>query len=118
MLSSSVSARDSNRCVLEVFALIWLGSTPLAFAADAGATARLSQRWDRLAGAGERLVSRELFWFAEVALENRSHAAEIEQAYAWAEEMQLHTEHFDKLAHKLPQKLLVTKAELEKRLGT
>ncbi len=88
MLSSSVSARDSNRCVLEVFALIWLGSTPLAFAADAGATARLSQRWDRLAGAGERLVSRELFWFAEVALENRSHAAEIEQAYAWAEEMQ------------------------------
>jgi len=37
---------------------------------------------------------------------------------AWAEEMQLHTEHFDKLAHKLPQKLLVTKAELEKRLGT
>ena len=37
---------------------------------------------------------------------------------AWAEEMQLHTEHFDKLAHKLPQELLVTKAELEKRLGT
>ncbi|MCA1069592.1 Phosphoenolpyruvate carboxykinase [GTP] len=37
---------------------------------------------------------------------------------AWAEEMQLHTEHFDKLAHRLPQELLVTKAELEKRLGT
>jgi len=37
---------------------------------------------------------------------------------AWAEEMQLHTEHFEKLAHKLPQELLVTKAELEKRLGT
>lgn len=37
---------------------------------------------------------------------------------AWTEEMQLHTEHFDKLAHKLPQELLVTKAELEKRLGT
>lgn len=36
---------------------------------------------------------------------------------AWAEEMQLHTEHFDKLAHKLPQELLVTKAELEKRLA-
>lgn len=36
---------------------------------------------------------------------------------AWAEEIQLHTEHFDKLAHKLPQELLVTKAELEKRLA-
>ena len=32
--------------------------------------------------------------------------------------MQLHTEHFDKLAHKLPQELLLTKAELEKRLWT
>jgi phosphoenolpyruvate carboxykinase (GTP) len=36
---------------------------------------------------------------------------------AWSEEMQLHAEHFDKLAHKLPQELLVTKAELEKRLA-
>ena len=36
---------------------------------------------------------------------------------AWAEEMQLHTEHFDKLAHKLPQELLATKTALEKRLA-
>jgi phosphoenolpyruvate carboxykinase (GTP) len=36
--------------------------------------------------------------------------------HAWAEEMKLHTEHFDKLAHKLPKELLVTKEKLEQRL--
>jgi len=57
-------------------------------ASDPAVSDSLSLRWQRLANAGERLVSRELFWFAEAALENGSHAAEIEQAYAWAEEMQ------------------------------
>ncbi|WP_367066983.1 phosphoenolpyruvate carboxykinase (GTP) [Oryzisolibacter sp. LB2S] len=36
---------------------------------------------------------------------------------AWAEELKLHAEHFDKLAQGLPQELLATKAELEKRLA-
>ncbi|WP_027014376.1 phosphoenolpyruvate carboxykinase (GTP) [Comamonas composti] len=36
---------------------------------------------------------------------------------AWTEEMKLHSEHFDKLAYKLPQEMLATKAELEKRLA-
>ncbi|BCN36793.1 phosphoenolpyruvate carboxykinase [GTP] [Alicycliphilus denitrificans] len=36
---------------------------------------------------------------------------------AWAEELKLHTEHFDKLAHRLPQELLAIKAALEKRLA-
>ena len=36
---------------------------------------------------------------------------------AWAEEMKLHGEHFDKLAYNLPKALLDTKAELEKRLA-
>ena len=36
---------------------------------------------------------------------------------AWAEELKLHTEHFDKLAYHLPQELLATKAALEKRLA-
>ncbi|MBS0293009.1 MAG: phosphoenolpyruvate carboxykinase (GTP) [Proteobacteria bacterium] len=36
---------------------------------------------------------------------------------AWAEELKLHTEHFDKLAYHLPQELLATKAALERRLA-
>ena len=36
---------------------------------------------------------------------------------AWAEELKLHTEHFDKLAYHLPQELLASKAALEKRLA-
>ncbi|MBF6631646.1 MAG: phosphoenolpyruvate carboxykinase (GTP) [Comamonas sp.] len=36
---------------------------------------------------------------------------------AWAEEMQLHTTHFAQLASGMPQALLDTKAELEKRLA-
>jgi phosphoenolpyruvate carboxykinase (GTP) len=36
---------------------------------------------------------------------------------AWAEEMKLHGEHFDKLAYNLPKAMLDTKAELEKRLS-
>ena len=36
---------------------------------------------------------------------------------AWAEELKLHSEHFDKLAYHLPQELLATKAALEKRLA-
>ncbi len=87
-LPELVTGRFIDRCTLTLLALVWLGSTSLALAADAGATARLSQRWTRLAGAGDRLVSRELFWFAESALRNGSHATEIEQAFAWAEEMQ------------------------------
>jgi phosphoenolpyruvate carboxykinase (GTP) len=35
---------------------------------------------------------------------------------AWAEEMKLHGEHFDKLAYNLPKELLAAKAELEERL--
>jgi len=40
----------------------------------------------------------------------------IDQA-AWADELQLHTAHFEKLAYHLPQALLDTKAALEKRLA-
>ena len=40
----------------------------------------------------------------------------IEKA-AWAEELKLHAEHFDKLAYHLPQELLATKAQLEERLA-
>ena len=36
---------------------------------------------------------------------------------AWAEEMKLHGEHFDKLAYHLPKALLDTKARLEERLS-
>ena len=36
---------------------------------------------------------------------------------AWAEEMKLHGEHFDKLAYNLPKALLDTKAKLEERLS-
>lgn len=36
---------------------------------------------------------------------------------AWAEELKLHTTHFDQLAYHLPQELLETKAALEKRLA-
>lgn len=36
---------------------------------------------------------------------------------AWAEEMQLHTAHFDQLAYNLPQQLLATKKALEERLA-
>jgi len=36
---------------------------------------------------------------------------------AWAEELKLHTAHFDQLAYHLPQELLETKAALEKRLA-
>ena len=36
---------------------------------------------------------------------------------AWAEEMKLHDEHFDKLAHKLPKELLAAKEKLEQRLA-
>ena len=36
---------------------------------------------------------------------------------AWAEEMKLHGEHFDKLAYNLPKALLTTKAKLEERLA-
>ena len=35
---------------------------------------------------------------------------------AWAEEMKLHGEHFDKLAYNLPKAMLDTKAKLEERL--
>ncbi len=37
---------------------------------------------------------------------------------AWNEELKLHKELFDKLAHHLPQELVDTKAELEKRLAS
>ncbi|MDR6213461.1 phosphoenolpyruvate carboxykinase (GTP) [Paracidovorax wautersii] len=36
---------------------------------------------------------------------------------AWAEELKLHTTHFDQLAYHLPKELLETKAALEKRLA-
>ena len=36
---------------------------------------------------------------------------------AWAEEFKLHTAHFEQLAYHLPQALLDTKAQLEKRLA-
>ncbi|MFD2753514.1 phosphoenolpyruvate carboxykinase (GTP) [Comamonas terrae] len=36
---------------------------------------------------------------------------------AWAEEMKLHGEHFDKLAYNLPKALLDTKAKLQERLA-
>jgi phosphoenolpyruvate carboxykinase (GTP) len=35
---------------------------------------------------------------------------------AWVEEMKLHSEHFDMLAHKLPKELLAAKGKLEERL--
>ena len=35
----------------------------------------------------------------------------------WADELALHTEHFDKLSYHLPQELLATKAALEQRLA-
>jgi phosphoenolpyruvate carboxykinase (GTP) len=37
---------------------------------------------------------------------------------AWTEELKLHTELFEKLAYHLPQELVATKAELEKRLAS
>jgi phosphoenolpyruvate carboxykinase (GTP) len=37
---------------------------------------------------------------------------------AWNEELKLHTELFEKLAYHLPQELVATKAELEKRLAS
>jgi phosphoenolpyruvate carboxykinase (GTP) len=37
---------------------------------------------------------------------------------AWNEELKLHTELFEKLAYHLPQELVTTKAELEKRLAS
>jgi phosphoenolpyruvate carboxykinase (GTP) len=40
----------------------------------------------------------------------------IDQA-AWADELKLHTEHFDKLAYHLPQELLSTKDKLQQRLA-
>jgi len=40
----------------------------------------------------------------------------IDQA-AWADELKLHAEHFDKLAYHLPPELLATKAALQQRLG-
>jgi len=40
----------------------------------------------------------------------------IDQA-AWADELKLHAEHFDKLSYHLPQELLATKAALQQRLG-
>ncbi|MBC8871176.1 MAG: hypothetical protein H8E44_17250 [Planctomycetes bacterium] len=79
-----------RRWISAVFFLTCLGTLQASLASDPAVSDSLSQRWQRLANAGERLVSRELFWFAEAALENGSHAAEIEQAYAWAEEMQDH----------------------------
>jgi len=36
---------------------------------------------------------------------------------AWREELKLHSELFDKLAYRLPQELVATKAQLEKRLA-
>ncbi|MBP7545056.1 MAG: phosphoenolpyruvate carboxykinase (GTP), partial [Acidovorax sp.] len=36
---------------------------------------------------------------------------------AWADELVLHTTHFEQLAQGLPQELLATKAALEKRLA-
>jgi phosphoenolpyruvate carboxykinase (GTP) len=36
---------------------------------------------------------------------------------AWREELKLHTELFDKLAYRLPQELVATKQQLEKRLA-
>ena len=38
--------------------------------------------------------------------------------HAWTEELKLHTELFEKLAYHLPQELVATKAELEKRLAS
>jgi phosphoenolpyruvate carboxykinase (GTP) len=35
---------------------------------------------------------------------------------AWTEELKLHTELFQQLAHHLPQELAATKAQIEKRL--
>ena len=37
---------------------------------------------------------------------------------AWREELKLHDEHFAKLATRLPQELLATRADIEARLGT
>lgn len=36
---------------------------------------------------------------------------------AWADELKLHTAHFDQLAHHLPAQMLATKAQLEERLN-
>jgi phosphoenolpyruvate carboxykinase (GTP) len=36
---------------------------------------------------------------------------------AWREELKLHSELFDKLAYRLPQELVATKQQLEKRLA-
>jgi phosphoenolpyruvate carboxykinase (GTP) len=36
---------------------------------------------------------------------------------AWRAELKLHAELFDKLAYRLPQELVATKEQLEKRLG-
>ncbi len=87
LIRTANNSLPSHRMVL-VCALTWISviSPVTAFAADK--TASLSRRWQRLSLAGDRLVSRELFSFADAALRGNSHRREIEQAYAWAEEMQ------------------------------
>ncbi|WP_404301119.1 phosphoenolpyruvate carboxykinase (GTP) [Alicycliphilus denitrificans] len=59
----------------------------------------------------------EINWTGlEFSAEQFVNVTSIDQA-AWAEELKLHTAHFEQLAQGLPQELLATKALLEKRLA-
>ena len=48
----------------------------------------LDRWWQKLEGAGPKLVSRELFYFARAALDAGSHGREVERAFALADELQ------------------------------
>ncbi len=72
----------ARRGIFVALTLLSMTNTlPLATlsAAEPGTTVRLARQWQRLANAGDRLVSRELFWFTDTALAAKSHQSEIEQ---------------------------------------
>ncbi len=59
----------------------------------------------------------EINWSGiEFSAEQFAKVTSIDKA-AWAEEFKLHDEHFAKLSYHLPQALLDTRADLEKRLA-
>lgn len=86
-----VRFHHANHTVLVRLVSLWAASillAPALPAAEPRSQESPGRQWQRLANAGDRLVSRELFWFVDAALADDSHQSEVEQAYAWAEAMQ------------------------------